>query len=111
MASELSAQTVGPALLRISPIILSSANLTLIRVSDFCIRSFNASDVPPESIWVVMPGSWLHIRDRNLPLIFATYVPNIIPGILNARGSTLFGILDGGSKTGMVGCYYGLPIG
>lgn len=93
---------IGLATLRLTPLVLSATNVTMSAFIHVSVAAFTESSVTPAARATTMPGWWLHLRNFALPLIGATYVPNVVLGLLNAYGYTASGLL-GGSGGGELG--------
>jgi hypothetical protein len=100
MSPSPSLAAIGLATLRLTPLVLSATNVTMSAFIHVSVTAFTEPSVGPASRAAAIPGWWLHLRNFALPLIGATYVPNILLGLLNAYRYSASGLLGGGAGGG-----------
>ena len=94
-----SQQAIGLAFLRIAPLGISAISWTFSYLTHEYVAAFKQRDVPYDARLATVPGWWIHIRDATVGFRLFSFSSNILLGILNARGSTLFDLLGDGSKS------------
>lgn len=97
-----SQQALAVAVLRIAPLVTSTTSATFAYLSHAYVAGFKHREVSYEARSAVIPGWWDHIRPLSLVIIWGSFIPSFIFGLLNAYNATLGGLLGDGTR-GMVG--------